>query len=314
MKKIVLPPTEGGYYRFGELPQLIAEALHPDELYPDDYIKAVVIWRDDGSEHGLYIKCTPPAGSRESNLDRHAEWVQTPIELTDEEKLHPDRCKWVHWRWDEQRKPVEEQAYWPDGGGLIVWDDSTQERFHQVLSIKGERDWYKDQMREDATRGTDDPRRLVVVDGNLNGLTYTRGAALDRGWVHIDKLNQWGAMLDTVNVFSVAEVAPHGASQQETHKALIQRQSPTVKEAISGYVEKVMSANPRFTAEDLHRYMKRHAGDDDSPFSRVNPGEDLYCVDADAPCGIASVRAALTQYRKNKAKTEPSTVEVPWKR
>jgi len=314
VKKIVLPPTEGGYYRFGELPELIAEALHPDELYPDDYIKAVVIWRDDGSEHGQYIMCTPPAGSRESNLDRHAEWSQAPIELTDEDKAHPDRCKWVHWRWHEQRRPDGERAYWPQSRDLIVWGDDTQNEFGQIISIAAEREWYGRRMAADARRDEDDKRRLCVLDSNLNSLTYTNGSALDRGWVHIDKLNQWGAMLDTVNVFSVAEVVPHGASQQETHKAPIQRQSPTVKEAISGYVEKIMSANPRFTAEDLHRYMKRHAGDDDSPFSRVNPGEDLYCVDADAPCGIASVRAALTQYRKNKAKTEPSTVEVPWKR
>lgn len=215
MKKIVLPPTESGYYRFGELPQIIAEALHPDELYPDDYIKAVAIWRDDGSEHGQYIMCTPPTGSRESNLDRHAEWSQAPIELTDEDKAHPDRCKWVHWRWHEQRRPDGERDYWPAGGELIVWEDSTQEHIHQVVNIKRERDWYKDQMREDATRGTDDPRRLVVVDSNLNGLTYTHGAALDRGWVHIDKLNQWGAMLDTVNVFSVEQTQPEDEAEQQ---------------------------------------------------------------------------------------------------
>lgn len=214
MKKIVLPPTEGDYYRFGELPQLIAEALHPDELYPDDYILSLVIWRDDGTELGQYIECTPPAGSRERNTSRHAEWTQKPIELTDEEKAHPDRCKWVTRRWHEQRRPEEERAYWPESGELIVWEDDTQSEFHQIISIAAEREWYERRMTADARRDEDDKRRLCVLDSNLNSLTYTNGSALDRGWVHIDKLNQWGATLDTVNVFSVGEGSPQESGQQ----------------------------------------------------------------------------------------------------
>lgn len=243
MKKIVLPPTEGGYYRFGELPQIIAEALHPDELYPDDYILSVVIWRDDGTELGQYIECTPPAGSRERDTSRHAEWTQRPIELTDEEKTHPDRCKWVNWRWHEQRRPEEERAYWPESGELIVWGDDTQNELDQIVSIASERDWYQKRMSEAARRGQDDPRRLCVVDGNLNSLTYTHGAALDRGWVHIDKLNQWGANLDTVNVFSIGEVqreapAERQGGQNEARKTEpLQRsraQEAAILEAIAG--------------------------------------------------------------------------------
>lgn len=301
MKKIVLPPTEGGYYMFGELPKLIAEALHPDEMYPDDVYLSAIVWRDDGTQHGQYFRCTPPTGLIADGMTCLDGWSVTSV-TKEEEAEDPDAGEW-----HRLRKEAENSDRLSDGS-LLILAEKTQRGVMRVLNIGLERDWYKKRMTTDARRDEDDNRRLCVVDSNLNSLTYTNGSALDRGWVHIDKLNQWGATLDTVNVFSVAEVVHRGASQQEAHKA------PTVSEAISGYVEKVMSANPRFTADELHRHMKRHAGDDDSPFSRVKPGEELYCVDANASCGLASVRAALTRYRKNKAKTQPSTVEAPWKR
>lgn len=247
---------------FGELPQLIAEALHPDELYPGDYILSVVIWRDDGTEHGQYIMCTPTPDSREDTLDRCAEWVQTPIELTDDDKAHPDRCKWVHWRWHEQRRPENERRYWPSGGELIVWDDTTQNHIHQVVNISLERDWYKDRMREDTKRSPDDPRRLVVVDSNLNSLTYTQGAALDRGWVHIDKLNQWGAALDTVNVFSVGEGSPQESGQQGAVETPKQRRHRWLAELEAvGQLQRVYEAekqrNPSADRSTIGKQIKK---------------------------------------------------------
>jgi hypothetical protein len=287
VKRIALPPTEDGYYSFGELPAIIAGALHQDEHYPDDRIMWVVIWRDDGSEHGQYIELTPPADQRATSLEGALQWPQRAIELTDEEKTHPDRCKWVHWRWHEQRRPECERNYLPDGS-LIVQSEETQNHVHQVVSIRLERDWYKDRMSKDARRGHDDLRRLCVVDGNLNGLTNTHGAALDRGWVHIDRLNQWGATLETVNVFCVDEVQQ--AAQAERR--------PTVQEAIADYVAVVMRANPAYTAERLYGHMRREAGTEGSPFATLVNGGEMFCAEASAPCGQASVTAALTAYRK----------------
>jgi hypothetical protein len=197
VKKIVLPPTEGGYYRFGELPQLIAEALHPDEMYPDDLFTSVIAWRDDGTERGQYIKCTPPNNQHANRLDNIANWLMVAVGPS-EEAEDPDAHMWDKWRRDAQAET---------GGILLnelvfICGELTNHEVIQALNIGSECKWYKDRMREDARRDTDDVRRLCVVDGNLNGLTYTHSAALDRGWVHIDRLNQWGATLETVNVFS----------------------------------------------------------------------------------------------------------------
>lgn len=90
--------------------------------------------------------------------------------------------------------------------------------------------------------------------------------------------------------------------------------SPTVKEAIAEYVALVMSANPSYTADDLYSHMRREAGSDASPFSRLAAGDELFCTEASAPCGLASVRAALTAYRKAKRSdtlNPISTVEAP---
>lgn len=299
MKKIVLPPTEGGYYRFGELPQIIAEALHPDELYPDDYILSVVIWRDDGTELGQYIECTPPAGSRERDTSRHAEWTQRPIELTDEEKTHPDRCKWVNWRWHEQRRPEGERAYWPESGELIVWGDDTQNELDQIVSIASERDWYQKRMSEAARRGQDDPRRLCVVDGNLNSLTYTHGAALDRGWVHIDKLNQWGATLDTVNVFSIGEGLTQESGQPTATETAKQRRHRWLAEFEEvGQVQRVYEAekqrNPSADRSYIGKQIKKAAQERDearrgqatptrpTATKKANPFSGLGVTDEDA--------------------------------
>lgn len=83
--------------------------------------------------------------------------------------------------------------------------------------------------------------------------------------------------------------------------------TPTVQDAIASHVAKLMRERPDHTAETLYQQMRRGAGGDDSPFARLAQGGELFCVEAGKPCGIASVRAALTRYRKGRR----STVEVP---
>lgn len=202
-----MQPTEGGYYRFGELPQLIAEALHPDEMYPDDVYLSAIVWRDDSTEHGQYFKCTPPPGLIADGMTCLDGWSVTPV-TKEEEAEDPDADEWRR-----LRKRAEHSDRLSDGS-LLILAEKTQRGVLQVLNIGLERDWYKERMTTDAQRNEDDKRRLCVVDSNLNSLTYTNGSALDRGWVHINKLNQWGATLDTVNVFSVGEGSPQESGQQ----------------------------------------------------------------------------------------------------
>lgn len=61
---------------------------------------------------------------------------------------------------------------------------------------------------------------------------------------------------------------------------------------------KVMRANPAYTAERLYGHMRREAGTEGSPFATLVNGGEMFCKEASAPCGQASVTAALTAYRK----------------
>lgn len=266
---------------FGELPQIIAEARHSDEMYRRDIYLSAIVWRDDGTEHGQFFKCTPPPELPADGITSLDGWEETPVTKEDEAEDLDAR------EWRSLRKRAENSDRLPDGS-LLILAEKTQRGVIQQLSIMAESKWYTDRMREDARRSPDDQRRLCVVDGNLNGLTNTHGAALDRGWVHIDRLNQWGATLETVNVFYVDEV------QQATQT----ERRPTVQEAIADYVAVVMRANPAYTAERLYGHMRREAGTEGSPFATLVNGGEMFCAEASAPCGQASVTAALTAYRK----------------
>lgn len=250
---------------FGELPQIIAEARHSDEMYRRDIYLSAIVWRDDGTEHGQFFKCTPPPELPADGITSLDGWAVTPVTKEDEEE-DLDAGEWRR-----LRKEAEHSDRLTDGS-LLILAPKTQRGVIQQLSIMAESKWYTDRMREDARRGPDDPRRLCVVDGNLNGLTNTHGAALDRGWVHIDRLNQWGATLETVNVFLVVEVQPEAAAQQgeqsDTRKnEPLQRgpaQEAAILEAIAseGYDPKILPANesgkPGIKAAIRQRVTKTH--------------------------------------------------------
>lgn len=299
MKKIVLPPTEGGYYRFGELPQLIAEALHPDEKYPDDVYLSAIVWRDDGTEHGQYFKCAPPPGLVADSMTSLDGWAVTPVTEEDEaEDLDAGE-------WRRLRKEAENSDRLSDGS-LLILAEKTQRGVIQQLSIIVESKWYTDRMREAARRGQDDPRRLCVVDGNLNSLTYTHGAALDRGWVHIDKLNQWGATLDTVNLFSVMQSQPEGlAEQQATERGTLanlpaKRRSDRLDAAIQ--TAKARSAKSGDTTPSgVFNLLEKAATAGETPFVRVGQKEgaiSLVWKDANGKerdCTFATLSSRLSR-------------------
>lgn len=83
---------------------------------------------------------------------------------------------------------------------------------------------------------------------------------------------------------------------------------PTVQQAIAPYVAKLMRERPGYTAEDLYQRMKRDAGNDGSPLFRQDG--KLFCMETGKPCGIKTVSAALTGYRKTNRKRRSSTVEA----
>lgn len=89
------------------------------------------------------------------------------------------------------------------------------------------------------------------------------------------------------------------------------RSKPTVREAIAPYVARVMSENQEWTGERLYKHMRSTAGQDGSLFARLKDRAELFCIEASATCGIATVRAALTEYWKGKRAGRRSTVETP---
>ncbi|WP_338416385.1 hypothetical protein [uncultured Sphaerotilus sp.] len=97
------------------------------------------------------------------------------------------------------------------------------------------------------------------------------------------------------------------AAPAEAAQVLEAARPPTVQQAIAPYLAKLMQERRDHTADTLYQRMRRDAGGDDSPFSRLTQGGELFCVESGKSCGIATVRAALTAYRKRRS----STVEAP---
>jgi hypothetical protein len=52
---IVLPFSEDGFYRFGDIPWLIAMSLVPEDGAARDWIRCVFAWKDDGSAEGQFF-------------------------------------------------------------------------------------------------------------------------------------------------------------------------------------------------------------------------------------------------------------------
>ncbi len=212
-KEIQLPPSADGYYRFGSLPGLIADALHPQDDCPRDHLTKVVIWRaEDGRRVGRYYECLPPAGALLTSFERVDEWTAVPLSPVEVKRT------WRRARYNVMRRlPESMRQYWPDGS-LVVEAARTPESDTAAWNWAMEEDSYATQLHQAVQLPSGTPGRLQVVDGNHNEIECRDGSALNDGYVHIAWLNDWGATQQPVNVFHNSPgttVEPIDVSEQQ---------------------------------------------------------------------------------------------------
>lgn len=226
IKQIVLPPSKDGYYRFGELLGLIADAEYPSDDHPHGYLTKVVIWRPRGTRTGQYFQCVPPEGARLTDFARWDEWTMTRIyadrvrrnrtrstavdSAQDKEedgngkrKKRPEPLERIYWAYDRrliQKLSKSQQRFWPDGSlvvGIEINDEATGNAWNWAM----EQDWYEARLTAAAQLSPGDPGRLQVVDENRNEIEFRNGPLLKQGYIHISWLNAWGAIQQPVMVF-----------------------------------------------------------------------------------------------------------------
>ncbi|MEZ5608089.1 MAG: hypothetical protein R3E52_13450 [Burkholderiaceae bacterium] len=209
-KKIQLPPSVDGYYRFGSLPGLIADACHRDDVGPPDHLTRVVIWRDDGTEAGQYVECLPPEGAKLKDLTRADGWTLTPMPPR---KPGEPPLPHEHDRSHVNLLPKQRRGLWPDGA-LVVTQEWTSHEYDRAWSWNEERDQYADRLTQAAQLPSGTLGRLQVVDDNRNEIKCRDGLSLNGGHVHISWLNAWGATLQPVNVFDNSTSTTDSESDQ----------------------------------------------------------------------------------------------------
>ncbi|WP_293225027.1 hypothetical protein [Ottowia sp.] len=193
-KEITLPLSEDGYYRFGKLPGLIADALYPGDEQFRDHLTKVVIWRDDGTKEGQYFECTPPQNAQLEDFTRSDEWSVTPLLPTEAKRI------FAYDMADVQQLPPMRREFWPDGS-WVVTKQATERATGRAWNQAMEQDWYARRLTEAAQMQTGASGRLQVVDSNHNEVEFRDGSALNEGYVHIDWLNGWGATQQPARVF-----------------------------------------------------------------------------------------------------------------
>ncbi len=233
IKQIVLPPSKDGYYRFGELLGLIADARYPSDDHPHGYLTKVVIWRPSSTRTGEYYQCIPPGGARLTDFTRLDEWtvtriyadrvrpIQTRSTVVDstqnkeddgkgKRKKSPEPLERIYWAYDRRlirKQSKSQQRFWPDGSlvvGIEINDEATGSAWNWAM----EQDWYEAELTAVAQLPPGDPGRLQVVDKNRNEIEFRDGPWLKQGYIHITWLNEWGARKTPKNVFVNGADAP----------------------------------------------------------------------------------------------------------
>ncbi|MBS0415387.1 MAG: hypothetical protein JSR68_13535 [Proteobacteria bacterium] len=258
-KEIQLPPSADGYYRFGSLPGLIADARHRDDGGPPDHLTRVVIWRDDGTEAGQYVECLPPEGAKFKDFTHADQWTPTPIppRKSGEQPLpHEHDMSFV------QLLPKQRRSFWPDNS-LVVRQEWTPYEYDRAWSWNEERDRYTDLLTQAAQLSPDAPGRLQVVDGNHNEIECREGPALNDGYVHIAWLNDWGTTQQPATLF-VEDVNP--TNRDEDHAPESPRVGRARRDALTSVIERAMkeSSDP-ISPVEVMKVLRKMAGSAERP-------------------------------------------------
>jgi len=186
--EIFLPHTDGGFYRFGDLPELIANSRCPDDSTLKPWIKAVLSWLDDGSKEGVFAWQMPPDGVQIEDEQAAIEWPAETIDLT---TLPDDRslCREFVWLWETQRSEPAQHVYLADGS-LILIVERDDRKWVRLFEWKDLLTNYENTLKDAVSSGA-----LLVC--NHAGLphSFPHGQALLDSIVHIDTLNEWGGKL-----------------------------------------------------------------------------------------------------------------------
>lgn len=210
---------------------------------------------------------------------------------------------------EEQARRQEERAQRHARGWFLV---------AELVEMHARQRGWTAEMETDAHRAA----RMAAGDGSLPVREFPEGfpepAASTLRWCELSDFNDW-LRRRKVKLLTLPQGTPSASTPAAPLPVPVappaaavlvsagSRRAPTVQEVIAPYVAKLMRERPNYTAEELHRLMRRDAGGDNSPFSRLISGSDLFCTEVGKSCGIATVRAAVTAYRK----TLSSTVEAP---
>ncbi|MBN9406654.1 MAG: hypothetical protein J0I00_14690 [Burkholderiales bacterium] len=257
-KEIQLPPSADGYYRFGSLPGLIADALHPQEDCPRDHLTKVVIWRaEDGRRVGRYYECLPPAGALLTSFERVDEWTAVPLSPVEVKRT------WRRARYNVMRRlPESMRQFWPDGS-LVVDVACTSQSDAPAWSWAMEEDSYATQLHQAVQLPSGTPGRLQVVDGNHNEIECRDGSALNDGYVHIAWLNDWGTTQQPATLF-VEDVNP--TNRDEDHAPEPPRVARTRRDALTSVIERaVKESSDPISPVEVMKVLRKMAGSAERP-------------------------------------------------
>lgn len=195
--RIVLPYSEDGFYRFGDLAWLISQALCPDDENAKNWLRCVYTWRDDGSPDGLFQRRLAPDGCLTENVLDANHW---PSETVQPSRVDTEPGSLLfHWLWAEQRRRSEWHQFL-SGGELVIHCDDEPKRCSLEATRREHMLQYERELEAAAQSGL-----LMVCNSSGLPLTFRHGEPLQNGVVHVDSLNEWGATLPGRQRFEMAQ-------------------------------------------------------------------------------------------------------------
>lgn len=210
---IELPPSESSYYRFGDLPGLMAQSIASAQV-PDvpDRILNVIAWCNIKGHRWRYVKLTPPLGTVCTDFSTAAKWVREEV------KGYPHGLRQNRRELLARHKAgqIEELPRLPTGELVIDVDREDRALKRAFIAIKKE-EAYRQLLGQAAVRPEATSGYLHVVDSDLDPLTFRAGDALQRGLVHIDWLNEWGATQRPMHTFTAIQPAVKPARRGIRH-------------------------------------------------------------------------------------------------